>query len=119
MDAQRYRHRVNIQEKVAGPQNPRTGAVPYTWETVWLDSDTPLNEVPAEVLTGRGREFYAADAKQAETTARIQMPWFPGLLPTWRILWDGKVFDITGIETDATARRQYRITCKDGLTDGS
>ncbi len=55
MDAQRYRHRVNIQEKVAGPQNPRTGAVPYTWETVWLDSDTPLNEVPAEVLTGMAK----------------------------------------------------------------
>lgn len=47
MDAQRYRHRVHVQEKVAGVQDTRTGAVPYTWETVWLDSDTPLDGVPA------------------------------------------------------------------------
>lgn len=119
MDAQRYRHRVHIQEKVAGAQDPLTGAVPYSWATVYLDSDTPLDEYPAEVLTGKGKEFYAADAKQAETVARIQMPWFPGLDPTMRILWDGKVYNITSIETDATARRQYRVNCEDGLTDGS
>lgn len=117
MQAQRYRHRIEFQRKVE-TQNPQTGAISYTWQTVWLDSDTPLNAVPAEVLTGPGRELYAADAKQAETTARINLRWFPGLLPTWRVLWDGKVYDITSIETDATARREYRLRCKDGVNDG-
>jgi SPP1 family predicted phage head-tail adaptor len=89
-----------------------------TWATVWLDSNTELDSVPAEVLTGPGREFIQSSAKQAETTARINFRWFPGLLPTMRILWDGKVYDITSIETDATARREYRLRCKDGLSDG-
>lgn len=118
MEAQRYRHRITFKEKVE-VQDSETGALSYDWEPVYLDSDTPLSDVPAEVLTGPGREFNAADAKQAETTARINLRWFPGLLPTWRIEWDGKVYDILSIETDATARRDYRLRCKEGLTDGS
>lgn len=118
MEAQRYRHRIEIQEKVE-TQDSETGDVGHTWETFYLDSDTPCDEVPAEVLTGPGREFNAADAKQAETTARVAFRWFPGLLPTMRILWDGKVYDIVSIETDLTARREYRLRCKDGVTDGT
>jgi SPP1 family predicted phage head-tail adaptor len=117
MQAQRYRHRVEFQRKTE-TQDMDTGAISHEWDTVYLDSDTPLNSVPAEVLTGPGREFMAADAKQAETTARIQCRWFPGLLPTWRVLWDGKVFDIQSIEPDATARREYRMRCRDGVSDG-
>ena len=113
MQAQRYRHRIEFQHKVS-VQNPNTGAITYSWQAI----SALLSSVPAEVLTGPGREFIAADAKQAETTARINCRWFPDLSPEWRVLWDGKVFDITSIETDATARREYRIRCKDGVSDG-
>lgn len=114
----KYRHRIHIQERIETPDS-ETGAIGYVWSTVYLDSDTPLDSVPAEVLTGPGRELHAAGTKLAETTARISFRWFPGLLATMRILWDGKVYDIISIETDATARREYRLNCKDGLSDGS
>lgn len=117
MQAQRYRHRIEFQEKVT-TQDGQTGAITYEWATVFLDSDTPLNSVPAEVLTGPGREFNAADAKQAETTARINCRWFNGLSPEWRILWDGRVYDIVSTETDLTARREWRMRCRDGVSDG-
>lgn len=113
----RYRHRVEIQEKVE--EQDSDGAVSWVWQTLELDSNTPLNAVPAEVLTGPGREPNLADTKLAETTARINLRWFPGLLPTHRIIWDGRTYEIISIETDATARRSYRVRCKDGLTDGS
>lgn len=118
MEGQRYRHRVEVQGKTE-TQDSETGALEYSWETVYLDSDTPLDSVPAEVLTGPGREFNAADAKQAETSARIQMRWFPGLLPTMRIVWESQNFDILSIEVDATARREYRLRVKQGPTDGA
>ena len=118
MEAQRYRHRVGFKEQVAA-QDSETGAIERTWETVYLDSDTPLESVPAEVLTGPGREFNAADTKQAETSARINLRWFPGLLPSWRIEWDGRLYDILSIEVDRTARREYRLRCKEGVTDGA
>lgn len=117
MQSQRYRHRIELQSK-AETQDPDTGAISHEWDTVFLDSDTPLDSVPAEVLTGPGREFNAADAKQAETTARIQCRWFPGLSPAWRVLWDGRVYDILSIETDATGRMEYRIRCREGVSDG-
>lgn len=123
MYAQRYRHRVAVQAKVES-QDPITGDITHTWQTVELDggsssSGLALGAVPAEVLRGPGREFDAANEKQAETTARIQMRWFPGLLPTMRIVWQGQPFDILSIETDATDRREYRLRCREGVTDGS
>lgn len=122
MQAQRYRHRVAVQAKVEA-QDPITGDITYTWATVELESGSssgiPLAAVPAEVLRGPGREFDAANEKQAETTARINLRWFPGLLPTMRIVWQGQPFDILSIESDAADRREYRVRCREGVTDGS
>ena len=117
MLTQRLRHRVAIQEQVTA-QDPVTGEETHTWQNVFLDSDTELDEVPAEVLTGPGREFRESGTTQAETSARINLRWFPGLLPTWRILWDGRVYNIQSIETDVTGRKEWRLRCIDGLTDG-
>jgi SPP1 family predicted phage head-tail adaptor len=118
MLAQRLRHRVAIEEKLE-EQDSETGDTTYSWEVVYLDSDTPLSAVPAEVLTGPGREFNAANAKQAEADARITIRWFPGLLPTMRVVWQSLPYDIISIETDATGRREYRLRCKEGVNDGA
>jgi SPP1 family predicted phage head-tail adaptor len=111
MLAQRKRHRVTFQAQT--PVSTGSGeVVGHEW------TDFQPN-VPAEVLTGPGREFNAADAKQAETTARITCRWFPGLEPTMRAVWEGKTYDILSIELDATARREYRLRCKEGTSDGA
>jgi SPP1 family predicted phage head-tail adaptor len=110
MLSQRLRHRVDIEQKTA-EFTSYGEEVGFVWAPVYLD-------VPAEVLTGPGREFNAADAKQAETTARINLRWFPGLTPAMRVVWEGKKFDILSIETDVTARKEYRLRCKEGASDG-
>lgn len=99
-------------------QDPATGAVTTVWQTAMLTPEIPLVDVPAEALTGAGREVMAADTKNAETTARINLRWFPGLLPSWRVLWDGRIYDIQSIETDATGRREWRLRCVDGPSEG-
>ncbi|HKK31096.1 MAG TPA: phage head closure protein [Alphaproteobacteria bacterium] len=114
----KYRHRIQIQEAVDA-QDPTTGVITRTWATVSLDSDTPLDSVPARALTGQGRETHAAGTKLAETEARFEFRWFAGLTEAMRIVWDGRVYDILSIDTDETARREYRVRCKGGLTDGS
>lgn len=112
----RLRHRITFQEQVETRDSE--GAVVIDWEIVWLDSETELADVPAEVLTGPGREFNAGGQVNAETTARINLRWFNGLDPAWRILWDGHTYNIGSIETDATARREYRLRCTGGVNDG-
>ena len=117
MLAHRLRHRITVQELVE-VQDTNTGAITRGWETAILDDGTILDAVPAEVLTGAGREFVQSGATQGEIAARINMRWFPGLTQKMRILWDTKVFNITSIETDTTARQEYRLKCSSGVTDG-
>lgn len=118
MQAQRYRHRVSFQRQIES-QDSETGAITRTWETVQLDSDVLLDSVPCEFLTGPGREFNAADAKQAETSARANMRWFGTVEPSWRVQWEGLVYDILSVEYDATGRRETRLRLRQGVTDGA
>lgn len=108
MLAYRLRHRVSVQEVVEA-QNPETGAISEIWVNVQLENGTVLDSVPAEVFTGHGREFNQSAALQSEYNARINMRWFPGLNTKMRIVWDGSTYDITSIETDITARQEYRL----------
>jgi SPP1 family predicted phage head-tail adaptor len=117
MLAYRLRHRIAIQEQVE-TQNSTTGAMSIAWENVVLDSDTELSAVPAEVLTGAGREFDQAGAIQGEIAARINLRWFPGLTQSMRIVWDSNIFNIRSIETDLTGRQEYRLKCVAGYNDG-
>ena len=117
MLAYRLRHRVAIQELVE-TQNTTTGAVTRAWENVWLDTDTELSAVPAEVLTGAGKEFVQSGATQEQIAARINMRWFPGLTQKMRIVWDTNIYNITSIETDTTGRMEYRLRCVARVSDG-
>jgi head-tail adaptor len=113
----RLRHRVDVEERVE-VRDDETGALEHTWRPAVLGGVT-MTGVPAEVLTGPGREMAAAGTKLAEASARIQLRWFPGLRPDMRIVWEGEPHDILSIETDRTARREYRLRVRSGVTDGA
>ena len=74
--------------------------------------------MPAQVLTGPGRDRESASTKLPETAARINVRWFPGLKQAWRVLWLDNVYGITSVELDETGMREYRLLCSGGLTDG-
>lgn len=112
----RLTHRIAIQEATE-TQDTTTGAVSVSWGNATLGG-VEMSAVPAEVLTGPGREFRESGAEQAETTARINTRWFPGLTSKMRIVWDGKTYNIKSIETDATGRREYRLRCTEGVNAG-
>jgi SPP1 family predicted phage head-tail adaptor len=117
MLTQRLRHRVTFEEQVEVTESSGE-VIGHEWRVADVLGEL-LENVPAEVLTGPGREFEAADAKQSETTARINLRWFPGLLQSWRVLWEGKRYNISSIDTDVTARKEWRLRCEDGPTDGA
>lgn len=108
MLAHRLRHRVAVQQVVEA-QNPDTGARTELWVDYQLTDGTLMNAVPAEVLTGAGREYVQSGATQSEYNARMNLRWFPNLNTKMRIVWDGSTYDIVSIETDATARQEYRL----------
>ena len=75
--------------------------------------------MPAECLTGPGREAILGNAPRAVAALRVSLRWFSGLQADDRIVWDGKNYDILTIETDRTGRLEYRVTCAAGANDGS
>ena len=112
---QRYRQRITFQQ-LDEEQDSETGAMVSQWVNV-----AGLARVPAEVLTGAGREFQQSGAVQAETTARINCRWFAVdrvELYRYRILWDGRIYNIGSAETDSTGRREWRLRCTDGVNNG-
>lgn len=115
MRAGRYRHRITIQSRVE-TRSP-AGAVLVAWADAF-PAATALGGIPAEVLTGPGRELRAAGAPEGETAARINFRRLPGVDETMRVLWDGFVFNIRSVEFDATARRETRLICTAGVNDG-
>ncbi|CAE32195.1 phage-related conserved hypothetical protein [Bordetella bronchiseptica RB50] len=123
MLAHRLRHRVTFEAKGEPLRDENGFIIPGTggWRPVVLADGLRLEDVPAEVLTGHGREFQGGSATQAEVSARVNLRWFPAsptLLASWRLIWDGQIFNIQSAETDATARREWRLRCVDGPSEG-
>jgi SPP1 family predicted phage head-tail adaptor len=110
MMAHRLRHRILI-EAAQRVQNNTTGDAATVWVTLY-------DNVPAEVLTGPGRDAIAAGANQNEATCRINIRYFDisrTELVNCRITWEGRIFTIISAEQDVTARREWRLTCKEGM----
>jgi len=123
MLAHRLRHRVTLEAKAAPVRDEDGYLVSGSgdWQPVVLPDGTVLETVPAEVLTGPGREFQGGASTQSETAARINLRWFPASardMATWRVLWDGRTYNIQSVATDATARREWRLRCVDGPGEG-
>ncbi len=123
MLAHRLRHRITFQFNGPPLRDDNNVPIPGSggWQTVVLADGARLEDVPAEVLTGPGRESQGGAATQSETSARINLRWFPANerdMAAWRVIWDGRVYDIQSVETDATARREWRLRCVDGPSEG-
>lgn len=107
----KYRHRVSFEKQVI-ERDRVDGGVIINWVPF-------MTNVPAEVLTGPGKDNVAANADEGVEVARINVRWFPGLLSSMRVLWYDRVWEISGPpETDSTGRREYRIQVSTGSHDG-
>jgi SPP1 family predicted phage head-tail adaptor len=115
MDAKRYRQRITNEARQDG--RGALGQVVVTWVDAF-PAITAMGGIAAQVLTGPGREFRAAGGEQAETAARINLRYIPGIEQSMRVLWDGLIYNIRSIEFDATGRREVRLICDEGVNDG-
>lgn len=75
-------------------------------------------DVPAEVVPLSGREFTAASAEHGEVTARVEIPYLPGVENTMRVLFDGQHYAVRTVLPDPTARRHLTLMVDAGRSDG-
>lgn len=108
-----YRHRVRIDQK-ARSQNPTTGAITETWSTF-------RESVPARIRALSGRELLAAQAMNAEVTTAIEIRWLRGVTATMRVVNthdDDRTYAIRAVLPDETQRRELRLMCESGVSEG-
>lgn len=66
----------------------------------------------------RGREFFAASGRIVEEPALFRIRYTPGVVPTMRVLFDYKVWDISDVEDVMGRHREMHLYCATGLTEG-
>lgn len=105
MRAGTLRHRVQIEHKAETRDS--YGGVTAAWAVF-------ASSVPAAILPVSGREFFAAEANQAEVSAKIVLRDLSGLKPSMRILHGGHQYNIRAILPDATLARHVVCMCERG-----
>lgn len=106
MQAGDLRQRVTIQE-AADPARDTYGAE----IVVWADVATVWGAV--EPLTGR--EFFDAQATNAETTTRIRIRYRIGIVPKMRVVWGSHRYDIQSVTEIKSGRRELHLMCRELL----
>jgi SPP1 family predicted phage head-tail adaptor len=106
------RHRVTIQELVAGsPQQNSGGEMDDTW--------TDVATVNASVEPLRGRELIAAQTTNSEVTGTIRMRYRSGITSKMRCVLDGtRYFDILGVVNTMERNRELLLSVREGLNNG-
>jgi SPP1 family predicted phage head-tail adaptor len=93
----RLRHRLTLQsppatqDALGQPTN-----VFVTVDTVWGDAE-PL----------RGMQWLAAGGEQAAVTVKFTIRWRADVAPGWRVLWNGRPYDVAGEPIDAFGRGRW------------
>lgn len=105
----KYRHRITLQ--VPEPQRDPLGGDSDAWSD-WQP------DVPAEVVPLSGREFTAASSEHGQVTARMEIPYLPGVKQSMRVVFDGSVYAVRAVLPDPTARRHITLMVDSGVSDG-
>lgn len=109
MQAGKLRHRVTIKYKVATLNDLSEEVV------VW----TPLDEVWAAVEPLRGREYLDSRQAQADVDTRIRIRYQDGItiLPSMRIYFGDRVFEIVSVINVWERNKDLQIMCREHIEE--
>lgn len=80
---------------------------------------TTVAEVWARAEPLRGRDFFAAAQMQAAADVKFTLRYRPDVLATWRVLWDGRPYEIVGQPINVRGQKVVlEIMATQGVRDG-
>ncbi|MGC6407561.1 phage head closure protein [Bisgaard Taxon 45] len=105
MNIGKLRHRITLQKQVNTLNE--YGATVTKWgkvATIW-----------AEIKPLAGREYFSAQQVQSEITTQIFIRYLPGVLPTMRVKFGSRFFEIISV-INANERNIYlQLMCKEKI----
>lgn len=108
MRAGDLRHKIMIQSR--GAAADANGQQIILW--------TNLADIHAKVEELGGYELMAANSIRASNTTRVTIRYRPDVTEKMRILYNGKILDITSTSDVDGRRRELELMCKDGVNQG-
>ncbi len=110
MQAGKLRHRVTIQQLVAGsPQRTATGQHDTTW--------TDVTTVWAAVGPLSGRRLEAANATWSAVRVEILIRYRAGVTAGMRVVYGGRYYLIEAIIDPQERHRELRLMCAEGAVN--
>jgi SPP1 family predicted phage head-tail adaptor len=101
--------RITLQSRAAGQD--LLGQASGAWTTV--------GDVWARARPLRSRELFAAGQVQNVTDVEFTIRWRADVRTTWRVLWRGQPYDITGEPIDIDGQQQWlELLAANGVRDG-
>lgn len=104
------RNKIVVIQQITGTTTDSYGGTIPVWgafTTVW-----------AFIRPLRGRDLVAAQAAQNLTELVFNIRYVAGVLPTMRLVYDSKNYDITALINIEEANREIDIMAKTGLSEG-
>jgi len=106
MKSGKLRHRVTIQKKSVARDA-------YGSETVtWLEEAV----VWASVEPIAGREYFMSQQMQSDVTHRIIIRYYAGVIPSYRIKFGTRIFDIMSVINTEERNREMVLMAREFLT---
>ncbi len=103
MRAGDLRHKVTIQQKTITKD---TEGIP---SETWTDFAT----VWAAIEPLQGREFFSAQAINAQVTTRIRIRYLAGISPTMRVSYGTRIFDIQAVIDVEERHLELQLMCQE------
>lgn len=103
MEAGKLRNRVRI-ESPGTPTRGAMGSIVPAWEE--------YATVYANVEPLRMREFVAARAAQVEVDLRVTVRFKAGILPSWRVVWNGANYPIVSVVNVEGRNKSLELLCQ-------
>lgn len=111
MRAGNLRHRVTIQQLVAGSPNQNAGGEP---EEAWSDVAT----VYGAIRPLKGREFLSAQQTSSEVTGVIDMRYRAGITSKMRCMFGERLFDIVSVVDPDERHIRLELSVRELANDG-
>ena len=107
MRAGRLRHRLVLQSKTETRDSYGAAIIAWTTETTVWGAIEPLS----------ARELFAQGQIQDEARVRIVMRYISGLDHTWRVVNDGRYYDIVEVINSDDRNAMLTLLCRQGVSE--
>lgn len=104
MEAGKLRHKVTLQSLTTGQDS--AGAATESWSnfatSIWASVE-PLS----------GREYFQAQQVASETSIRVRIRYRAGIVPTMRVVYGSRKFEILAIIDPEERHREIQLMCSE------